>query len=61
MIDALVARSGVEPAAIVDVILGCVTQAGEQTFAFGRNCVLASLPPTGKRVRDLLVTSDKLL
>ncbi|WP_181954511.1 acetyl-CoA C-acetyltransferase [Pararhodobacter zhoushanensis] len=42
VIDALVARSGIDPAAIDDVIVGCVTQAGEQAFAFGRNCVLAS-------------------
>lgn len=45
VIDALVARSGVEPATIDDVIVGCVTQAGEQAFAFGRNCVLASSLP----------------
>lgn len=42
VIDALVARSRIDPAAIDDVIVGCVTQAGEQAFAFGRNCVLAS-------------------
>ncbi|WP_340589119.1 acetyl-CoA C-acetyltransferase [Erythrobacter alti] len=42
VLDALVNRSGVDPAAVEDVILGCVTQAGEQAFAFGRNCVLAS-------------------
>lgn len=45
VLDALVARSGVDPAAIEDVILGCVTQAGEQAFAFGRNVVLASSLP----------------
>lgn len=45
MIDALVARSGIDPAVIDDVIVGCVTQAGEQAFAFGRNCVLASKLP----------------
>ena len=45
VLDALVARSGVDPAAIEDVILGCVTQAGEQSFAFGRNVVLASSLP----------------
>lgn len=44
-LDALVARSGVDPAAVEDVILGCVTQAGEQSFAFGRNAVLASSLP----------------
>jgi len=47
VIDALVTRSGIEPSEIDDVIVGCVTQAGEQAFAFGRNCVLASsLPET---------------
>lgn len=45
VLDALVARSGIDPAAIEDVILGCVTQAGEQAFAFGRNVVLASSLP----------------
>ena len=45
VVDALVARSGVDPAAIDDVILGCVTQGGEQAFAFGRNVVLASSLP----------------
>ncbi len=47
VLDALVARSGIDPASIEDVIVGCVTQAGEQAFAFGRNVVLASsLPET---------------
>ena len=41
-LDALVDRSGIDPAVIEDVILGCVTQAGEQSFAFARNAVLAS-------------------
>ncbi|PKP98439.1 MAG: acetyl-CoA C-acyltransferase [Alphaproteobacteria bacterium HGW-Alphaproteobacteria-13] len=45
ILDALVERSGVDPAAIEDVILGCVTQAGEQGFAFARNAVLASRLP----------------
>lgn len=45
VIDALVARSGIDPAAIDDVIVGCVTQAGEQAFAFGRSVVLASSLP----------------
>jgi acetyl-CoA C-acetyltransferase len=45
MLDALVARTGIDPAAVEDVILGCVTQAGEQAFAFGRNAVLASSLP----------------
>ncbi len=42
VLDALVARSGIDPAAIEDVIVGCVSQAGEQAFAFGRNMVFAS-------------------
>jgi acetyl-CoA C-acetyltransferase len=42
VLDALVARSKIDPALIEDVILGCVTQAGEQGFAFARNAVLAS-------------------
>ena len=47
VLNALVDRAGVDPAAIEDVILGCVTQAGEQGFAFARNAVLASkLPQT---------------
>lgn len=45
VIDALLARSGIDPAAVDDAIVGCVTQAGEQAFAFGRNCVLASKLP----------------
>jgi len=45
ILNALVDRSGVDPGAIDDVIVGCVTQAGEQAFAFGRNLVLASRLP----------------
>jgi acetyl-CoA C-acetyltransferase len=45
VLNALVARSGVDPASIEDVIVGCVTQGGEQAFAFGRNLVLASSLP----------------
>lgn len=45
VLDALVERTGVDPAAIEDVIVGCVTQGGEQAFAFGRNLVLASRLP----------------
>ncbi|MHB0772976.1 acetyl-CoA C-acetyltransferase [Bradyrhizobium sp. 1.29L] len=44
-LNAIVDRSGIDPAAVDDVILGCVTQAGEQAFAFGRNAVLASKLP----------------
>jgi acetyl-CoA C-acetyltransferase len=46
-LNAVVERSGIDPVTVEDVILGCVTQAGEQGFAFGRNAVLASrLPET---------------
>ena len=45
VLDALVDRSGIDPAAVEDVIAGCVTQIGEQTFALARNLVLASKLP----------------
>ena len=45
VLNALVDRSGIDAAAVDDVIVGCVTQAGEQSFAFGRNLVLASRLP----------------
>ncbi len=45
VLNAIVDRSGIDPAAVEDVIVGCVTQAGEQAFAMGRNMVLASLLP----------------
>lgn len=41
-LDAVVERSGIDPAAIDDVITGCVTQAGEQAMQVGRMGVLAS-------------------
>jgi len=46
MLNALVDRTKLDPAAIDDVIVGCVSQAGEQAFAFARNAVLASRLPT---------------
>ena len=42
VLDALVARSGADPALIEDVIMGCVGQAGEQSVNIARNAVLAS-------------------
>jgi acetyl-CoA C-acetyltransferase len=45
VLSALVERSGVDPAAIEDVILGCVSQGGEQGFHIARNAVLASRLP----------------
>ncbi|MXO74900.1 acetyl-CoA C-acyltransferase [Altererythrobacter aerius] len=41
-LDALVERTGIDPARIDDVVMGCVTQAGEQAMQVGRNAVLAS-------------------
>jgi acetyl-CoA C-acetyltransferase len=42
VLDAVVARSGIDPARVDDVIMGCVGQAGEQSANIGRNAVLAS-------------------
>ena len=42
VLDALVARSGADPALIDDVIMGCVGQAGEQSSNVARNAVMAS-------------------
>jgi len=44
-LSAIAARSGIDPRAIDDVIMGCVGQAGEQALHIGRNCVLASTLP----------------
>jgi acetyl-CoA C-acetyltransferase len=44
-LDAIVDRSGIDPAAVDDVITGCVTQAGEQAMQVGRMGVLASKLP----------------
>jgi acetyl-CoA C-acetyltransferase len=45
VLNALVDRIGVDPAAIDDVIMGCVSQVGEQAFHIGRNAVMASKLP----------------
>ena len=45
VLDALVTRSGIDPAAIDDVIVGCVSQVGEQSFHIARNMVMASNLP----------------
>jgi acetyl-CoA acyltransferase len=39
---ALVERSGVDPGEIEDVIMGCVSQVGEQALNIGRNAALAA-------------------
>jgi acetyl-CoA C-acetyltransferase len=41
-LDALVERTGIDPARVDDVIMGCVTQAGQQAMQVGRMAVLAS-------------------
>ena len=41
-LDAVMERSGIAPDAIDDVIMGCVSQGGEQAMQVGRNAVLAS-------------------
>ncbi|HEY0131310.1 MAG TPA: acetyl-CoA C-acetyltransferase [Allosphingosinicella sp.] len=46
ILDSLIHRSGLDPEAVEDVIMGCVGQAGEQAFHIGRNAVLASSLPT---------------
>ncbi|WP_454906226.1 acetyl-CoA C-acetyltransferase [Variovorax gossypii] len=45
VIDALVERTGADPALVEDVIMGCVGQAGEQSSNIARNAVLASRLP----------------
>ena len=42
VLDAVVERAGLDPAAVDDVIFGCVSQAGEQAMHIARNCVLNS-------------------
>ena len=45
VLNAIVDRSGLDPAAVEDVIMGCVSQGGEQSFQVGRNAVLSSKLP----------------
>jgi acetyl-CoA C-acetyltransferase len=45
VLDALIERTGIDPARVEDVIMGCVSQGGEQAFHVGRNAVLASRLP----------------
>src|SRR5919112_288770 len=42
VLNALVARSGIDPAIVDDVVMGCVMQAGDQSLNIGRNAVLAA-------------------
>ncbi len=45
VLDALVAKTGSDPALIEDVIMGCVGQIGEQACNVARNAILASSLP----------------
>jgi len=45
VLNALLDRTGADPALVEDVIMGCVTQAGQQGFNVARNAVLASRLP----------------
>lgn len=42
VLRALVDETGIDPAEIEDVVWGCVSQVGEQSFNVGRNAVLAA-------------------
>jgi acetyl-CoA acyltransferase len=42
VLNALVGRAGVDPALVDDVIWGCVSQVGEQTFDIARTAVLTA-------------------
>ncbi|HET6969879.1 MAG TPA: acetyl-CoA C-acetyltransferase [Phenylobacterium sp.] len=45
VLDNLIDRSGVDPTVVEDVIMGCVTQAGEQSTNVARNAILSSKLP----------------
>ena len=45
VLDGLIDRAGIDPTTVDDVIMGCVTQGGEQSNALGRNAVLSSKLP----------------
>lgn len=42
VLDGLIDRSGIDPALVEDVVMGCVGQGGEQSQNVARNAVLAS-------------------
>jgi acetyl-CoA acyltransferase len=42
VLNALVERAGIDPGVVDDVIWGCVSQIGEQTYNIGRNAVLSA-------------------
>src|SRR5262245_6621379 len=42
VLDALVKRTGIDPPIVDDVVWGCVSQVGEQTFDVARTAVLSA-------------------
>ncbi len=42
VLQAIIARTGIDPAIVDDVIWGCVSQVGEQTFDIARTAVLSA-------------------
>ena len=42
VLSSLAERTGIDPAAVDDVVWGCVSQVGEQTFDIARTAVLAA-------------------
>jgi acetyl-CoA acyltransferase len=42
VLTSLVSRAGVDPALVDDVVWGCVSQVGEQTFNIARTAVLTA-------------------
>ena len=58
VLNAIIERSKIDPAAVEDVILGCVTQAGEQSFAFARNALIqASREPRWTQMAGRLLAA----
>jgi acetyl-CoA C-acetyltransferase len=45
VLDSVLDRTGIDPAAVDDVVMGCVGQVGEQSLNVARNAVLASRMP----------------
>lgn len=45
VLDALIERSGADPELVEDVIMGCVSQGGEQAVNIARNAIMASKLP----------------
>jgi acetyl-CoA C-acetyltransferase len=45
VLNALVDRTGIDPAQVEDVIMGCVSQVGEQSTNVARNAIMASKLP----------------